>query len=218
MTLDPCSASRTSNFVDPTSSRMTYLDPRTMTPSEIYKVMTGIVVPRPIAWVTTRSRQGHTNLAPFSSFTFVSHSPPMLAIGIDVKPDGTGMKDTARNIIDTGEFVVHIADHSLLLPLHASAQEYPADSSEIDALDLETMPSSQIETPRLMDAPIAVECRLHRCIELGQGPARLMIGDVLCFHVRDSLLDAGKIDTVLLDPISRLAGSNYAAVGRITRR
>ena len=197
---------------------MICLDPRTMTPSEIYKVMTGVVVPRPIAWVTTRSRQGHTNLAPFSSFTFVSHSPPMLAIGIDAKPNGAGLKDTARNIIDTREFVVHIADHSLLTPLHASAQEYPADTSEIDALGLATLSSSKIETPRLMDAPIAVECRLHRCIELGQGPTRLMIGEVLCFHVRDALLDAGKIDTALLDPISRLAGSNYAAISRITRR
>ena len=218
MIRDARSASRTSKSVDPTGSGVICLDPRTMTPSEIYKVMTGIVVPRPIAWVTTRSRQGCTNLAPFSSFTFVSHSPPMLAIGIDAKPNGAGLKDTARNIVDTSEFVVHIADHSLLSPLHASAREYPVGTSEIDALGLATVPSSHIEAPRLRDAPIAVECRLHRCIELGEGPTRLMIGDVLCFHVRDSLLDAGKIDTALLDPISRLAGSNYAAVGRITPR
>lgn len=197
---------------------MKYLDPRTMTSAEVYKVMTGIVVPRPIAWVTTRSRQGCANLAPFSSFTFVSHSPPMLAIGVDAKPDGAGLKDTARNILDTREFVVHIADYSLLSPLHASAEDYPTDISEIDALGLQTVPSSQVETPRLLDAPIAVECRLHRCIELGQGPTRLMIGDVLCFHVRDSLLSAGKIDTALLNPISRLAGPNYATVGQILHR
>ena len=199
-------------------SGMKYLDPRTMTTAEVYKVMTGIVVPRPIAWVTTMSREGGANLAPFSSFTFVSHSPPMLAIGVDAKPDGSGLKDTARNILETREFVVHIADYPLLPPLHASAQEYPSGISEIDALGLQTVPSSHIGTPRLLDAPLAVECRLHRCIELGDGPTRLMIGDVLCFHVRDSLLSAGRIDTALLNPISRLAGPNYATVGQILQR
>lgn len=189
-----------------------------MTAAEVYKVMTGIVVPRPIAWVSTRSRSGGANLAPFSSFTFVSHSPPMLAIGVDAKPDGAGLKDTARNILDTREFVVHIADYSLLPPLHASAEEYPTGISEIDALGLRTVPSSQVGTPRLLDAPIAVECRLHRCIELGDGPTRLMIGDVLCFHVRNSLLSGGKIDTALLNPISRLAGPNYATIGQILHR
>ena len=198
---------------------MKYLDPRTMTAAEVYKVMTGIVVPRPIAWVSTRSRKGGANLAPFSSFTFVSHSPPMLAIGVDAKPDGAGLKDTARNILDTREFVVHIADYALLSPLHASAEEYPSDISEIDALGLRTAPSSHVGAPRLLDAPIAVECRLHRCIELGQGPTRLMIGDVLCFHVRDSLMSAGgKVDTALLNPISRLAGPNYATIGQILHR
>jgi len=198
---------------------MKYLDPQTMTAAEVYKVMTGIVVPRPIAWVSTRSRKGGANLAPFSSFTFVSHSPPMLAIGVDEKPDGAGLKDTARNILDTQEFVVHIADYALFSPLHASAEEYPSDISEIDALGLRTTPSSHVGAPRLLDAPIAVECRLHRCIELGQGPTRLMIGEVLCFHVRDSLMSAGgKVDTALLNPISRLAGPNYATIGRILHR
>lgn len=197
---------------------MKYLDPQTMTSAEVYKVMTGIVVPRPIAWVSTRSRDGATNLAPFSSFTFVSHSPPMLAIGVDAKPDGAGLKDTARNILDTKEFVVHIADHALLAPLHASAQDYPSAVSEIDALGLPTVASSRIEAPRLVDAPVAVECTLHRCIELGNGPTRLMIGKVLCFHVRDSLLNAGKIDTVLLDPISRVGGPHYATIGKIVRQ
>lgn len=197
---------------------MKYLDPQTMTSAEVYKVMTGIVVPRPIAWVSTRSREGATNLAPFSSFTFVSHSPPMLAVGVDAKPDGADLKDTARNILETKEFVVHIADQSLLAPLHASAQDYPSAVSEIDALGLPTVASSRIGTPRLVDAPVAAECTLHRCIELGNGPTRLMIGKVLCFHVRDSLLSAGKIDTALLDPISRLAGPHYATIGKILRK
>lgn len=196
-------------------AQMTYLDPREMPAADIYKIMTGIVVPRPIAWVTTKSRQGVVNLAPFSSFTFVSHSPPMLAIGVDTKPDGSGLKDTARNILETQEFVVHIADRSLLPPLHASAEEYPTEISEIEVLGLRTLPASRIGTPRLADAPVAVECRLHRCIELGTGPTRLFIGEVQCFHVRDSLLAAGKIDTALLDPISRLAGPHYATIDQI---
>lgn len=197
-------------------SLMHAIDPESLSGTEIYKLMTGAVVPRPVAWVGTRSSQGVMNLAPFSSFTFVCHDPPMLAIGIDARRAAfDGLKDTARNILDTGEFVVHMADHSQLAAVHASAQEVGADVSETALLGLATVASVRIATPRLAAAPVAMECVLHQCIELGNQPNRLMIGRVLQYHVRESVLQEGRIDSALLDPICRLGGSWYGRLGEI---
>ncbi len=192
---------------------MKAIDPRELSQPEIYKLMTGLVVPRPIAWVTTRSSSGIVNLAPFSSFTFVCHAPPMLAVGIDAKPDGDGLKDTARNILELGEFVVNVADWSQLAHLHASSAEFPADVSEVEQLGLSTLPSLRIRTPRLAEAAISCECVLEKCLELGRGPNRLMVGRVVQFHVRPTLWSDGRIDAVALDPVSRVGGPTYARLG-----
>lgn len=192
---------------------MKAIDPRHLSQAEVYKLMTGLVVPRPIAWVSTQSINGIVNLAPFSSFTFVCHSPPMLAIGVDAKPDGDGLKDTARNILASGEFVVNVANWSQLAHLHASSAEYPTAVSEVEELGLRQLPSARIRTPRLADAAVSCECILERCLELGDGPNRLMIGRVVQFHVQDSLLSNGRIDSVALDPVSRLGGPIYAKLG-----
>src|SRR3954469_5658382 len=100
-----------------------------------YKLLCGVVVPRPIAWVSTRSAAGQLNLAPFSCFTFVSHRPPMVGVSIGRRPKG--FKDTERNIHETGEFVVHMADETLIDPVHRSGAEYPSEVSEADLLGLE---------------------------------------------------------------------------------
>lgn len=185
--------------------------------AQIYKLMTGVVVPRPIAWVTTISDKGVVNLAPFSSFTFVSHSPPMLAVGVEDKAGGGGLKDTSRNILESGEFVIHIADQTLLSPLHESAAELPADVSEVEFLGLKMLPSVGVRVPRLAAAKIAVECKLHKSLDLGLQPMRLMIGEVLYVHVNDDVVDVDKVDTRRLDPICRLAGPNYASLGEIMK-
>ncbi len=192
---------------------MMHIDPKQLDAEQAYKLLTGIVVPRPIAWVTTLSHSGIANLAPFSTFTFVSPKPPMLAMSIGRK--GDVYKDTARNIMATEEFVVHIADRKLIEAVHLSAVEHPAEVSEIDVLGLDTLPSTRVCPPRIAAAPIAMECRLRQCLEFGETRSRLMVGEVLVFHVRDGLIRDGKITTRELDPICRLGGPNYATLGEI---
>jgi flavin reductase (DIM6/NTAB) family NADH-FMN oxidoreductase RutF len=189
------------------------IDPSTLDAEEAYKLVIGMVVPRPIAWVTTQNPSGIVNLAPFSAFTYVAPHPPMLAISVGRK--GKDYKDTARNILATEEFVVHIADQPLLEPLHRSAIEYPAEESEIKALGLTTLPSAKVRPPRVEAAPIAIECRLRHCIEFGQTRSRLLVGEALLIHLREGLLVDGKIDTRTLNPIARLGGPRYATLGEI---
>lgn len=178
-----------------------------------YRLLTGLVVPRPIAWVTTLSACGAVNLAPFSHFTFVSPKPPMLAISVGRK--GDTYKDTARNILANEEFVVHIADRSLVGPLHDSAQEFPPEVSEAEELGLKTAASLHVAVPRLAAAPVAMECRLRHCIEFGETRSRLLVGEVLVFRLREGLMADGKVDTRALDPIGRIAGPNYTTLGEI---
>ena len=178
-----------------------------------YKLLTGIVVPRPIAWVTTISPRGIVNLAPFSAFTFVSTKPPMVGINIGRKA-GT-RKDTGRNIHETGEFVVNIGDETMIEAIHGSAVEYPPDVSEVQVLGLDTAPSRKVRPPRLAAAPISLECRLHQAIEFGQTGAEFTVGEVLVFHVANGLYEGGKIDTAKLRPACRLGGPNYARLGEI---
>jgi flavin reductase (DIM6/NTAB) family NADH-FMN oxidoreductase RutF len=185
----------------------------TLGPEATYKLITGIVVPRPIAWVTTRSEGGHVNLAPFSAFTFVSNKPPM--VGINVGRKAEKMKDTARNIHATGEFVVNIADVTMIEHVHLSAIEHAPDVSEVEELGLATVPSQVIATPRLADAPISLECRLHRCVAFGDSGSEFMVGEIVVFHIRDGLLENGKIDTAKLNPICRIGGPRYAKLGEI---
>lgn len=185
----------------------------TLGPEAVYKLITGIVVPRPIAWVTTLLKGGGVNLAPFSAFTFVSTRPPM--VGINVGRKAGTMKDTARNIHAMSEFVVNIADETMIEHVHLSAIEHAPEVSEVEELGLATVPSQAIATPRLADAPISLECRLHRSISFGDTGAEFMVGEIVVFHIRDHLLDGGKIDTARLRPICRLGGPRYAKLGEI---
>jgi flavin reductase (DIM6/NTAB) family NADH-FMN oxidoreductase RutF len=177
-----------------------------------YRLLVGCVVPRPIAWISTLSEHGRPNLAPFSCFTFVSSRPPMVAASIG--PREGDLKDTPRNIIRDKEFVVNIADMALIEPLHLSSFEYPADVSEIEKLGLATAPSRDVRPPRLADAPINLECRLHNIVEFGELRTQLVVGEVIRFHIRDALCKDGKIDSFALNPVARLGGPNYAALGR----
>jgi flavin reductase (DIM6/NTAB) family NADH-FMN oxidoreductase RutF len=190
------------------------IDPAYLDPETAYRLITGVVVPRPIAWVTSLSATGVLNLAPFSAFMFVSPKPPMLAISVGRK--GNTYKDTAQNILNNEEYVVHIADSSLMTAVHESSTEHPPDVSEVEELQLSTLPGECIKVPRLAAAPIAMECRFRQCLEFGETRSRLIIGEVLVFHIRDGLLQNGKIETEALDPIARIAGPRYAKLGEIT--
>ena len=189
------------------------IDPAYLDPETAYRLITGVVVPRPIAWVTSLSATGVLNLAPFSAFMFVSPKPPMLAISVGRK--GNIYKDTAQNILNNEEYVVHIADSSLMNAVHESSTEHPPDVSEVDELGLATLPGERIKVPRLAAAPIAMECRFRQCLEFGETRSRLIVGEVLVFHIRDGLLNNGKIETEALDPIARIAGPRYAKLGEI---
>jgi flavin reductase (DIM6/NTAB) family NADH-FMN oxidoreductase RutF len=189
------------------------IDPAQLGAEQAYRLLTGVVVPRPIAWVTSLSHAGVVNLAPFSAFTFVSPKPPMLAISVGRK---AGVyKDTATNILHREEYVIHIADSALMNAVHESSVEFPPDISEVAELNLETVPSELIAVPRLAAAPIAMECRFRQCLEFGETRSRLIVGEVLMFHLRDGLLNNGKIETEALDPIARIAGPRYARLGDI---
>jgi len=189
------------------------IDPAYLDAETAYRLITGVVVPRPIAWVTSLSATGVLNLAPFSAFTFVSPKPPMLAISVGRK--GGIYKDTAQNILNNEEYVVHIADSSLMNAVHESSTEHPPDVSEVEELRLSTLPGERIKVPRLAAAPVAMECRFRQCLEFGETRSRLIVGEVLVFHIRDGLLNNGKIETEALDPIARIAGPRYAKLGEI---
>ncbi len=189
------------------------IDPTELGAERIYRLMTGIVVPRPIAWVTSLSGKGVLNLAPFSAFTFVSQKPPMLAISVGRK--GADYKDTAHNILDTGEYVIHIADTPLMNAVHDSSVEHPPEISEVEHLGLETLPCDLIKVRRLAAAPIAMECRFRQCLEFGDAKSRLIVGEVVMFHLRDGLVNDGKVETKALDPIARIGGPRYARLGEI---
>ncbi len=189
------------------------IDPTELGAEKAYRLLTGIVVPRPIAWVTSLSRGGAVNLAPFSAFTFVSPKPPMLAISVGRK---SGVyKDTARNILEREEYVIHIADSPLMSAVHESSAEHPPEVSEVDILGLQTIASDHIAVPRLAAAPIAMECRFRQCLEFGDTRSRLIVGEVVAFHIKDGLLANDKIETDSLDPIARIAGPRYARLGEI---
>ncbi|MEY9881873.1 flavin reductase family protein [Bradyrhizobium sp. USDA 329] len=189
------------------------IDPAELGAERIYRLMTGIVVPRPIAWVTSLSRSGVLNLAPFSAFTFVSQKPPMLAISVGRK--GADYKDTAHNILDTEEYVIHIADTPLMSAVHDSSVEHPPEISEVEHLGLETLPCDLIKMRRLAAAPVAMECRFRQCLEFGEAKSRLIVGEVVMFHLRDGLVNDGKVETRALDPIARIGGPRYARLGEI---
>ena len=176
-----------------------------------YKLLCGIVVPRPIAWISTRSAAGMSNLAPFSCFTFVSHRPPMVGISIGRRPNG--FKDTARNIHETREFVVHIADETLLESLHRTGAELPPEISEAELVGLELVPSKLVAPLRVAKAPIAMECRLHKVVDFGVN--QFFAGEIQLFHIREGLAVNNKIETGRLRPIGRLAGPNYSTLGEI---
>lgn len=192
------------------------IDPSKMGAEACYRLLTGLVVPRPIAWVTSLSDAGVLNLAPFSAFTFVSPKPPMLAISVGHK--NGHYKDTARNILSREEYVVHIADQTQLDALHASAEEHPADVSEVALLGLATADSDLVGPARLADAPVAMECRLRHCIEFGETRSRLLVGEVVRIHAREGLVRDGKVDTLVLDPVARIGGPTYATLGRLVTK
>ncbi|WP_419875801.1 flavin reductase family protein [Candidatus Pristimantibacillus sp. PTI5] len=195
---------------------MKSIDPASQSVQDNYKLLIGSIVPRPIAFVTTRSSEGVLNAAPFSFFNIVTANPPMVAVSVQRKPDGL-QKDTARNAVSAGEFVVHISDESYIEAINVTAAILPAEESEVALAGLTPIASEAIGVPGVAEARIRMECVLEQALALGgnaDSPAcDLLIGRVVRFHLDEALYENGRINAKALKPVSRLAGSDYAKLG-----
>jgi flavin reductase (DIM6/NTAB) family NADH-FMN oxidoreductase RutF len=181
-----------------------------------YRLIVGCVVPRPVAWITTVDEHGRVNAAPFSSYNYVATSPPMLAINIATRAGA--VKDTARNIRATGEFVVNVATEATMETMHLTAQDFPPELSETEHLGIALLPSQRVKPPRIASTPVQMECRLDQVVVLGRGVNTLYIGEVVAFHLAHDIYDGKRVDSARMRPIARLGGPFYAGLGEIFHR
>jgi flavin reductase (DIM6/NTAB) family NADH-FMN oxidoreductase RutF len=188
------------------------LDFSQLPPRDAYNWMINAITPRPIAWVSTMSAEGTTNLAPFSFFQGVCANPPTV-IFCGAHGRTGNKKDSVINVGQVPEFVVNLVPYALRETMNLTATPLPHGESEFDKFHIATQPSARIRPPRVADAPIAFECKLDRIVELGDGPlgSSVVFGTILCMHVSESVLNAeGAIDPVKLDTIGRMGGDFYA--------
>jgi len=180
-----------------------------LSPAERYKLLGGLVVPRPIALVTTRDRDGRANAAPFSFFNVLAEEPPLVVLGLGVNAAGSA-KDTTNNIRDGGEFVINLVDEAIAEAMNLCAIDVPPETSEIDLAGFSLLPSERVAPGRIAEAPVSMECR--RYVTLQPGPERyIVLGEVVMLHVRDGIVDPERlrIDRDAYAPIGRLFGGGY---------
>jgi flavin reductase (DIM6/NTAB) family NADH-FMN oxidoreductase RutF len=187
-------------------------DPQIVAPQSIYKLLIGCVVPRPIAWVSSLSEDTVPNLAPFSFFMAVCNNPPTLAFSSGRREDKK--KDTVRNIEYTQDFVVNLVDDALAEQMNLTSGEYPPEVDEFALTGLTAAPGIKVKAPRVVEAPISMECRVVQILPVGHGPHSLVLGEIVYFHIRDDLYNpsTGRIDMHRLHPVGRLAGNLYTHV------
>lgn len=179
-----------------------------LTAYQRYKLMASLIVPRPIALVTTLGANGVVNAAPFSMFNMLGEDPPIVMLSINRLKDGR-LKDTATNILASGEFVVHISDEAIAAKMHACGESLPPEVSELERFGLHALPSQTVKPPRIAEAPVAFECVLHEKLETES--RYVFIGRVLWLHARDGLVDAQTWRVRLQDyhPVGRFGASFY---------
>ena len=184
------------------------LDFGKLTEYQRYKLMSSLIVPRPIALVTTVNAAGVVNAAPFSLFNMLGEEPPIVMISINKHADGD-IKDTAANILASGEFVVHLADEAIAEQMHACGARMPPEVSEVAMVGFTTAPSNAVAPPRIADAPVAFECRLWEKLETDS--RYIFIGRVLWLHARDDLIDLETTRVRLQNyfPVARFGASFY---------
>lgn len=188
---------------------MREIDPAELTDRKVYELLTMLVVPRPIAWVSTVAPDGTPNIAPHSYFNIASNAPPIVHF------TSAGEKDTLRNIRATGEFVVNLVSHELMEQMNLTAADFPAEEDEFGWAALERAPSSIVSVPRVAKAPAAMECTLRDVLEIGNG--RMVLGDVVRVHTAEGLWVDGEIHPERLDAVGRLGGSAYQTLAGVTR-
>ncbi len=191
------------------------LDPAALSQKDKYKLLIGCIVPRPIAFVSTQSRAGVTNLAPYSFFNGVSSDPPCIMFSVTARTSDGAKKDTLRNIEETGEFVINTVNEEIVAPMNQTSAEYPPDISEFDAAEFTPIPSRRVAPPRVKESPIAMECELYKLVPVGkggEGSATIVVGEIVYFNIREDVYDNGRILIDKVNPVSRLAGAYYAPV------
>jgi flavin reductase (DIM6/NTAB) family NADH-FMN oxidoreductase RutF len=189
------------------------INPADHTPVNLYRLLVGAIVPRPIAFVSTISSAGVLNLAPFSFFTAVSANPPVICFSPMVRPAAPGaLKDTLRNIEDTREFVVNIVSEDFAQQMNLTSADFPPEVDEFAASGLTPLPSDLVRPPRVRESRIHMECGLLFTVHVSALPlgGSLVLGKVLRLHIDDSLIADFKIDPAKLRAIGRMAGATYA--------
>jgi len=185
----------------------TDFDPASLEATRFYRLLTAVVVPRPIAWVSSVSADGVDNLAPHSFFTVACAVPPV------VQFTSVGRKDTLRNVEETGEFVVNFAAEPLRTVVNATATDFPRGISEFDAVGVEREPSARVKPPRVAASPVALECRLHSTVRLGD--STVVFGSVVHAAIDENVLVNGHPAIDRLRPLSRLGRSEWGTVGEV---
>jgi flavin reductase (DIM6/NTAB) family NADH-FMN oxidoreductase RutF len=180
-----------------------------LTPAQRYKLLVGLIVPRPIAWITTVNVSGTVNAAPFSFFNVVSDEPVLVIVSINRRADGR-LKDTLVNIERSGEWVVNIADEKLGEAMHKTSGDFPPEISEPEVVGLKLAPSVDVAPPRIDGAPFSLECRTWKVLEIGP-ERRLLMGEGLRLHVRDDVIDPAthRLREDAFFPVGRLYGDRY---------
>lgn len=200
---------------------MITLDPNKLKGREMYKLLTGSIVPRPIAFVTTLSTvNGVINAAPFSFFNVVSSDPPLISLSIG-RRKGNTMKDTARNAVRNGELVVHVSTEDIIEDINETAALLPAARSELELTGLNIVESTKVSVPGVLEAKVRFECRLEQHHEIkndnGETVLDFLMARIVYIHMDEKIYDPekGYVLTEGLRPVARLAGSGYAELGKI---
>ncbi|MCS6893069.1 MAG: flavin reductase family protein [Deltaproteobacteria bacterium] len=187
---------------------------------DIYFLFTQTIIPRPIAWVTTKSRFGGLNLAPFSYFNAVSSNPPLIMISFTGSPK-KGLKDTLRNITDTGEFTINLPRTNQIDAVVKTAAEYEYGVDEARMLGLELESCKFVQPEMLKDCFVSFECVLEKILDFGElsnGGVKVIFGKVLALHVEECAFEGERINPKKLDPLCRLGRDLYASLGGVYSR
>jgi flavin reductase (DIM6/NTAB) family NADH-FMN oxidoreductase RutF len=199
----------------PTPKSMVSFDPAHHPQRQIYKLMTGIIVPRPIALVSTVDAEGNANLAPFSFFAGVGSAPPTVLFCPALRPAGTNQsgerKDTLRNVEQTREFVINVVSETIAAQSNLTAAEVAPEVNEFNLSGLTPVASELVKPPRVAESPAQMECKLMKVIYTGDQPASgvIVLGEVVLFHVREDLVEDFRVDPSKLDAVGRMAGNTW---------
>lgn len=188
------------------------IDPQSIPAPVAYRVLTGAIIPRPIGFISSISTAGDVNLAPFSFFNAVCAEPPMVMFATTNRDPA---KDTLVNVTETGDFVVNIVSREIAEKMNLTAGDYPRGANEFGIAGLTAVPGDLVRPPRVLESPVNMECKVRQIIQVSSKPwgGHLILGEVVRFHVRDSIIDGDLlIDSAMLDAIGRISGPSYSTI------